>query len=473
MNRARATGKVFVANLSISVISFIGIAFFAREIGSTQIGVFFLFQAVVNVLALVTDLGIEGAVTKRISEGMTPDDVFASSLLLKAVPVAVVTAGIVLLRDQLNGYIGGEVAVLLIVTLVMHQFAMLTVRVLQGELRVGETAIVRLSRQFVWVVAGIVLVVRGFEAIGLIYALIAGYVVMSAWGLLRIDTGVGRPRMEHARSLLDFSKYNFISDVGWKAFSWVDVLIIGFLLTKADVGGYEIAWRVSGMAMMLTHALATTTFPTISALAAEGAIEEIEDYLQDAVIVSLLLVIPSMFGILLFSREILGLLFGLEYTFAWVALDVLIVFKLIQALNQVVAPSLNALDQPELTARAMGVGVVLNVVLNVILITTVGLVGAAIATTVSYIVITLLITLYLSRFVDFRVPYRGIGWCGVAGLGMAAVLWTVESLVVMTLPVLIALIVLGAIVYGGLVLFNASLRERTLQTIGQVMTTSY
>ena len=460
MNLTRSSFKLFVSKAGGALVVFVGITVFARELSAGQLGVFFLFQTLLYILTIPADLGIRGGVEKRLSEGLDSGGLLASAIVLKTALLAIVTGGIVLARGAINGYVGTDIAGLLIVALVLWEVAELYIYTVRGELRVGETALLEFGRQAVWIGLGAVLVFAGFGAYGIIYGLIGGAAVVSVWSYHRADTSVGRPSMGHARSLFDYSKYHFVSSIGGRVYEWMDVAVIGFFLTTSFVGVYEVAWQVTLLVLMVSYAIATTIFPQISQWNADAETERIESIVSRAIGVSLALSIPAFVGAAVFAEEILTVVFGAEYAIAGGVLVLLMGEKVFQSANDVFWRSLNAIDQPRLAARATVITIAINLVLNVALVPTHGIVGAAVATTAAAVVNTLLHGIYLARFLEVRVPYRLVGLCIAGSALMGAVLAGVRSVVpVDSLPVLVAEIGLGVLFYAGFALVVPPVRR--------------
>lgn len=449
MNLARSSIRIFVARATSSLIVFLGITFFARELGPQQMGVFFLFQALLGIIAIPADFGIKSGVTKRLSEGESPGSILSTAILLKGLLLLPFVAGIVLFQGLINDYLGADLALLLALALVLQESSKLTMEVLKGELRVGETAGPMFSHKFVYVSVGTVLVLTGAGVRGIIYGLFAGFVVMLVWGAWKSSTPFGTPSLGYACVLFDYSKYAFISSIGGYFYSWMDVAIIGFFLTQSDVAVYEIAWRVTAVVMLFSNSIATTIFPQVSQWDAENATERIETLLSEAIAPALFVAIPAFFGAVMFSKEILGLVFGSEYTAGWLVLIILMGEKVIQSVHVILGRSLQGIDHPGLAAKAGVISMVLNLVLNVVLVFEYGIVGAAVATASSFIVNSILHAYYLSKFVSIRVPYPRIGGCVAASFGMAVVLYIVElAVIINSIPTLLLIIGLGTAVYG-------------------------
>lgn len=467
MDIARSSLKLFISKVAAAAISFLGITLFARELDPATLGVFFLFEASLGMLTIPADFGLRGAVEKRISEGESPSAFLGGAFVLKLGPLAIITLGIFLFRSLINNYIGADVAHLLAVAIVLQEIAMLATVVLTGELRVGETAALGFARQVTWFVVATILITYGFGSAGLIYGLLAGLLVLLFWGWYKTTISISWPSREHIVSLLDYSKYNAVSSIGGYFYSWMDVAIIGLFLTQAHVGAYELAWRVTAVSILFSGAISTTIFPQVSQWETEGAKEHIEKLLPAVMTPSLLLVIPAFFGTLLFSREILGFVFGVEYVSAWLVLVLLMGDKVFQAIQVIIGRSLQAIDKPDLAARATVVSVVLNAVLNVVFVLEYGIIGAAFATVISSLANDVLHFSYLRRFIKIRFPLREILECVVASVGMAVVLLLITRInQVDSLIELLLIIGVGIVVYSALVFLSPTLGTRVQETIG-------
>ena len=466
MDLTRSTLKIFGSKAASAVISFAGITFFARELGASQLGSFFLFQALLGILAIPADFGIRGAVEKRVSEGEDADAVLTTAVLLKLFPLILIVMGIVLFQKVINQYVGASVALFLALALVLREFAQLGMFVLRGELRVGETALLQFARQIVWVSVGAAFVLSDGGVDGLIVGLLAGSGVLLVWVAYKISIGIAAPTAMHARSLFNYSKYNFISSIGGYFYSWMDVAIIGLFLTQADVGAYEIAWRVTAAVMLFSQSIATTLFPQISEWSATNAIDQIEGIIPRAITPSLFLLIPIFFGTLLFSKEILGVIFGTDYAIAWLVLIVLMLDVVFQGAQVIIGRSLQAIDQPNLAARASVISVIVNLSLNILLISQFGIIGAAVATFIASIANDSLHYFYLSKFISIRLPLQELSWCVTGSIVMALLLLVPKLMFeINTLIEIIVIVSLGGVVYLLFVFSSRSFRLRALSQL--------
>lgn len=461
MNVSRSSALVFLGSIGATVAGFVGNVYFARVLGSELLGTFFLFQALLTMFVVGTDLGVGTAIEKQMSGSNDRSEVFSTALAFYLTTIGIVAVGVWLFSSHINNYVGAEVAVLLIVAVTVTQLKKLTNNALKGELRVGEIAGPMFLNRFGWVAVGALLLTLGFGVESLIYAIIAGATASLIWLAAKLDTSVTRPTVDRFRSLFGFAKYNFIPTVGLRVHNWMDVLVIGYFLTQSSVGAYEVAWKVSAITTILATSISTTMLPQASAWDADSERNRIEDLLTTAITPSVVLIFPAFFGVLALAPEILGLLFGPDFTVASLALVVLVAGKVPEAIQMLVGRCLLAMDEPALVARATVWTIALNLVLNVVLILNFGLLGAAIATTTSFTVGLILRIRYLSTLVEFRIPYREVGWCLVASIAMYAfVRLATDRIVVDSLPKLVGVVLFGGVCYAAILPLFGDLRAR-------------
>lgn len=470
MNIARAATKLFTARLASQIIGFLGLTFFARQLGAEQMGIFFLFQAVLFILAIPADVGIKDGIEKRISEGENPGKILTTGLLLKLVFSLGLGVGLLAIRDIVNNYIGGQVVFFLVLALVLNALSEVAIRTLSGELRVGETASLQLARQVVWVGVGALLVWRGFGYLGLIYSFILGLGVVFFWGMYKRSTKFGSISQDHASSLWAYSKYSFVGAVGGTFYSWMDVAVIGLFLPPSHVGAYEMAWRVGTVVTLLSSSIAMTVFPQVSEWDSENSREKIESLIPQTITPSLILVIPAFFGTILLSREILGILFGQEFEIAWRVLILFMGINFVQATVAIFSRILKAINYPELVAKARIISLLINIILNIVFVWQFGIIGAAIATGLALMTFTVLILLYLKNHVRIKFPYHEIGWCIGASILMALVIVVVQLLVVInTYHRLFGIVSLGIAIYLILILIYKPFRSKFMDATQNIL----
>lgn len=433
---------------------------YARVLGPDKIGSFFLFQALLGISAIPANFGVNPAVAKRVSEGKHASRVLTTALLLKFFPILFVSTVIYVFSARINRYVGLEVASLLVLGILIQESGRVVMKTLEGELRVGETSLIRFIDRSFWVVGGAVFVFYGAGVRGVVIGLLLGKMAALVIGVARTDATLEWPSLEVARSLFDFSKYSLVTNVGGYFYNWMDVLVIGFFIGQAAVGVYEVAWRVTGITILFSSAISTSIFPEISRLDIESDGGRIEKLLPRAITPSLFFIIPSFAGIALLSREILTYVFGTSYGAGWIVLIILMGDKVAQGFQLVLGKALQALDKPDKAAIAAVLSLAVNLILNILLVWQFGIVGAAVGTVIASLTNDILHYWFLSNHLTISVPYRELGWCISASLTMVAILASVKWFVdIQNLYLLLIVVGLGVLVYLPVALSHPDVRS--------------
>lgn len=451
MDLTRSSLKIFCIDVIATGLGFLGIAFFSRKLGASTMGSFFLFQALLGMLSVPADFGLRGAAEKRISEKENNQGSYLSSaLILKIIPMSLLATVLILFHGIVNNYLGAHLAYFLVIGLILQEGSMLSIMVLNGELRVGETAILRLIRQGAWVIIGYAFVYIGIEILGLVIGLLSGLAIMLIVGWYKVNVEIDKPSLYHLKELVDYSRYNVVSSVGGYFYDWIDIIVIGLFLSQSHVGAYEVAWRISGVVMLSSRSIAEVIFPQVSRWNAEGSTNKIETLINNALAPSLILVIPSLFGAFLLSKDILRFFFGPEFAVAWLVLIILMGEKIIQSIHIILGRALQAMDRPDLAAYATITSIIINIILNIVFVIKWGIVGVASATFISFSINAILHAVFLSKFVNIRIPLYKIGWCIISSAAMALILFIANIFV----EINNSYYVIGMVLFGGVLYFG-------------------
>lgn len=469
MNFSRAAAKLLGANVLDAVVAVAALILFARILGAEQLGVFFLFQAGLRLLKIPSGIGIPGAAEKRISAGEPAGEVLSTAFIIMSFSTSFTIVAVFLGRPLIGTYMPPRFIPLLIVGLGIQTLSTLVLHILRGELRAGEVALPKILRRVAWLAVGLVLVRLGFSAFGLASALVIGDTVTLFAGFTIMETRFGKPTVARSRSLVDYARFNFISDIGFFSYNWIDVVVIGILSTPAAVGAYEVAWRISTMVMIAGNSVLSVMFPQVSAWHADNDYDRIEGLLRRTMMAALFLVVPALFGAAVLGTSLLQYVFGPEFTAASVALVVLMAGKILESINSVVGRALQAMNRPNLVARSSIIATGANVVLNPLLIWRFGITGAALATTLSFGIYTLLNHRYISEYLQVRFPLSEAAWMCLGSAGMVGVLLVTASFAQIDGIFMLAThILMGAITYFLIVLAAPWFRRDFLATMGSI-----
>jgi O-antigen/teichoic acid export membrane protein len=147
-------------------------------------------------------------------------------------------------------------------------------------------------------------------------------------------------------------------------------------------------------------------------------------------------------------------------------LQLLLLEKVFRSIRMVFHSTLSGIDRPELAARATVYGLVTNILLNVPLTYAFGIVGAAVATATSVLVSSLFHLTYVRSYVTLTVPWRDIGWIFASAILMTGVVTLMKRVIATrSMLSLTAVVIIGGLIYGLLMLARRSTRGRVLEVI--------
>ncbi|GAB3411954.1 lipopolysaccharide biosynthesis protein [Haloparvum alkalitolerans] len=451
---------LFGIQMAARVVGFLGLIYFTKEIPPSELGVYFLFFLVIQVSSMLGNMGLGQALVRRIGEGERQSELFTVTITVVTVVTLIATVTFYALREPLAGYIGADVPGLLALGTGTWLLADLLISTLQAEDRVLTGGLLQLLQDIVRVGIGAVLLTIGYGPVGLMYGVIAGFVATVIIGFPISDLSFAVPEGADFSRVFSISRYTMFFGPTNLIYFWLDTFLIGVLLTRGDVSAYEVAWQTTRVLVIATSAINTTIFPKVSRWASRGEHGEIERVIPGAVLFGLFFPLPGTIGIFVLGEEILGTIYDPNYTIAAIPMLVLSGYMVVESIQRIGNSLLTGMDRADIPFRSRLVGVTLALALNITLIPRYGLVGAAVATLVAKLIDTAYQWIFIERLLDIDYPTRSLLWQIGSAVGMGVIVATiVTALGPLSTVTLLLTILIGAGVYGGLVLFDPEIRQ--------------
>jgi O-antigen/teichoic acid export membrane protein len=257
----------------------------------------------------------------------------------------------------------------------------------------------------------------------------------------------------HLKSLFTFSFWIFLAGSGLFILTTADVVFIGYFMSNADVGIYRVAMQLASLGVFVALALENVLFPRFSSWNEKGNHEIIATSLSRAFTYSLVLAIPFCVGGWLLADKLLYFLYGEAFTSGTYALLVLLPLFVIYVFQYLQMMTLNALDHPKDSFWITSIIVLVNIILNILLIPVIGITGAAIATLISILISAILGHYVLGKYITPKVERKPLLHILMATFVMALVIGGLRLVVpVVNLGYLLGFVIIGAVVYFGLLL---------------------
>lgn len=452
MRLAKTSVLYFLSDISTSVIGFLATLYFARVLGASVLGQYFVVVALVAWLSIPSN-GIATAINKRMSEGVNPGRYVSAGLVLNGTLAAFIVLAAILLRSHLETYVGAPVGLLFALVFIGQVAFTTTTRALSGQHMVAYAGGLKTFDRTLRVGLQATLVVVGYKIIGLVVGHGVAFGVAAGVGLLISRVEFSIPTHKEFYELLSFAQYSWLGNMQSRTFGWMDTLVLSLFVSSGLIGVYEISWRLASVLILVSNSVSQTLFPKMSNIATDGDYDEIRNLIDEALFAAGIFTIPGFVGAAILGPEILRI-YGREFVAGNVVLLILIAARAMNAYGSQLMNVINAINRPDLAFRINLAFIATNFALNVVLVYFYGWHGAAVATGISSL-ITLILGFYVVSIVigTPSIPVMGVGYQIAAATLMGASIWILQR----TLPwqnmyVTAFLVFTGAVLYAAFLL---------------------
>lgn len=374
--------KGFWGKLLQAVLGFAGTIIFARVLGPRSFGGFYLLLSLV-MLANRPVMGVAEATKKRISElDANRSDLFGVQLAFNAVVLAVVAISALLLNAPLSSFTGLEHAAVLFVVLFGSIIAFAPTQLLVAGIgRISAPVWIDTLRSVFTFSLQLGLVLLGLGAAGMVFGLSLATLLCVPITLYLLQTMPTRPGMETIRSVWEFARYSIGSRVVGRAYDELDPLLLGFLLTPAAVGFYQVAYKIAAPGMFVTVVASSGLLTKVSNL--DSRDQSLSEDVTNTVAFGSILAIPIFFGALAIPEQLIVTAYEAEYAAAAELLIGLTLFTIIRTQSSMLESVVNGIDKPLIVFRASAIALVINVAIGIPLTLQFGPIGVVVATIVA------------------------------------------------------------------------------------------
>jgi O-antigen/teichoic acid export membrane protein len=395
--------------LSRTLRGIVFIPLISQLLGVDAYGAYVQLVAITALLALVSEMGLHGALVKYAQE----DDTDQTDLFYSLVTFALASGLLVALLlwsfaptvSRLTLDTGRYVSVFQVGAFLspLRIHANMSRNYFRSEMRVKLSSILDGVKVYASVGTVLVaLVVYGTGLVGVVYALllVEGLFSVAIQYLVSRKIGYTVPTFNELSRSLAYSIPLTGATIASNISSRADRLLIGFYLGATAVGVYSIAYAVANFLATYVQPVTVSFFPEFSRLLEGGRTDDVAEYVEAGVRYFLILAVPSAAGLYLVGPELVRLLSDQSVATASVRLlPLLAAGVLFRGLEQLYGVVLVALGETTTVSLVRGGAAAVNTVLNIALIPLLGIIGAALATLASY----LLVAAAMYRFANDRV----------------------------------------------------------------------
>ncbi len=198
---------------------------------------------------------------------------------------------------------------------------------------------------------------------------------------------------EWARTALPF----FITSGMLVISSKVDTIMLGIMMNQENVAIYSIASKGASVLGFAIQSVNSVVAPTYSKLYTQNNIREIQKNYSFSSMIIFFITLPLAIFIMIFSKEIIGFIYGQKYISSALILSIMCIGQAINAFSGTNGTLLNMTGHERISAYGVLISTIANIVMNLIMIPIMGMKGAAIASVISFIIWNLILSITIYK----------------------------------------------------------------------------
>ena len=446
------------------IFAVLGFAFLARGLGQSDVGKVGLSLSVLNYLLVIMTGGLNTYGIREISrDGINRKSTIYQIVILKALLAVPLYLGMMLIMWHLPKMNAVSPLMLAFGASVFASVFDLE-WYFKGTEKMAFVGVGSVSKWLFLFIAIVGVVKRSEQLIYIGAAFSLGYFISSigmfAYGIYLERQSYWELHLTRFREIIVQSAPMLISSMLVGLYVCFDRITLQIYYGSSSVGLYDSSFRVSQLLRVLATAVMTVFFPRLSKYFHNK--ESLQDISTKYVRTMFVLAFPLSVFCMIFSADILRLVFGPGYAVASSILKIHLVAGLIAFGTGSFGSPLNAWERQKTLTACILTGSVANVILNFILVPFFGMTGAAIASVFGEATILLLSYMAFRKVV--RVPVLTVIYKPLlASLVMGAALYLMRMIGVnffLAIP-------LGAFVYIFIIVIIGGVTIRELQVAFQ------
>jgi len=454
--------KGFLGNVLTAVIGFVGSIVFARVLGPTGYGTFYVISAAVKLVDNPMQ-GFAAAGKKRLSEFSSDDPEIVGAVIISGLLIILLLCPLVIIFGIPLLNVDREAEFFVVLFIGMLFFKLLQPLV-AGNGDFGMPTVLDSGRSFFTISFQLILVLIGWGVGGMVAGLALGSAVMVPISYRVLGIKPSMPSWTVIKSLWDYARWSIPKNVVGTAISRMDVLLLSIILTTGAAGQYRVAMNVIVPATFVSGVIGSGVFIETSEKVTKE--ESPRKRIELGISFASILAIPIFLGAVAMPEDIVTTIYGDQYEVAGTLLVALAAYKLFETQTDQLLGAISGFDRPDLRFYiAVGV-LVTNLTLGIVLGREFGIIGVVVATLITAI-LQWITALYLTRkLISFDILPKPLQKQFFAGIVMFAVVFSAHRMFgVAWWGDLIGIVGLGAAIYGIVLLAISSQLRLALQSL--------
>jgi O-antigen/teichoic acid export membrane protein len=459
----KGAGYYSIGRIVLLLLGFVITTILARLLGSANWGYLALGLSFILTLEIVLTFGLSFSLTYFIPKAIVRKKKGQANYLMKSVLLFRVTAALIvgivlfLLSDMIAGYYDINILspLLKILAIGLVPYAMVTTfgAIYQAnqkfQFHMYQDVVYGLSR-----FSPIILFLLGFGLLGVALGISLAYLIAAIVSLFlfwRFILFKEKSKKHPFKPLFKYAARIYLSDILLIFSTYIVLLILGFFGSQVpeEIAYYSIALVVGNIVSIIPISMSVSFLPTISQLKEKKRIKDLNAILNKVVKYSVILVIPSAFGIAVLSKSILNIVFGADFLPGFLTTAIVAIGYSAFTIRNVYDFLTRGIGEVKTLNMALFVQALFTLFLAFILIPRLLSIGAGLTFLLTQVLGIVLIFIAMQRHIKFGFDWNSFGKVLLCGLIMAGIMMTIQSIAPFDYD-FIVLILLGILIYTAL-----------------------
>jgi O-antigen/teichoic acid export membrane protein len=453
---AKNTGALTLMHIVMMGLGLIFTVSLARCFGDVAFGKYSFAVAFTALFAVLMDLGFNQLTIREVARDKTLAKKYMGNILIIKLLLSLIFFALIVATVNLMHYPSDTKTIVYIfaASTILNSFGGLFRAVFHAFEKMEYDSLLTIIQQVIVVSIGLTLLFLGYNLIQVVSVFLLGGVINVVFSLIVTVKKFAKPEFE-----VDFAfwKRSIITAIpfGLTAifviiFVRIDTVMLSMMIGDAPVGWYNAAVTlILGLAFIPSVFLGAV-FPVFSKFYT-SSIDSLKNAYEKAFKYLFIILFPIGIGTTLLADKFILLIYGEQFIHSIIALQILIWWNVLGALNWLLGTVLLSINKQKLFAVSTGIGAIFNVIANLFFIPIMSYVGASITTILTEIILFVLLFYYVSTYLYRLSLLKVTAKTIAAGIVMGIGIYYIQSFnVLMVVAIAIVIYFFALVALGGI-----------------------
>ncbi len=398
------TSWLLFSDILTKALSFFLTILIARYLGVSDFGVYGFVLAFVGLFAFLPDFGLSTLLNREVAYDKDQAKKYLENFIVVKLIIGLFTFLIIaVIINSIDKPVNVVNLVYLgVVFILLDSYALFFRAVFRAFEKMEYEGIVRIVRNICLLSLGIFAIYQNLGIFGIIVAFVlstALELILSLYLITKYFTKFTiNLDSKFCFNCLKSASFFLISSVLMTLYFKIDITMLSILADDQKVGLYNSAYYFVILMNIIPSVFLPSIFPIFSKKHED--LSYIKKLYTRALAILVLVSVVMTLILLIFSKDIITLFYGNEYSSAVESFRILVVAGGIIIFDRIGIDLLNAIKKQKVNTFIMGICAFLNVILNLFLIPVYYETGAAIATLITEIFLLVLLMIFTYKYMD-------------------------------------------------------------------------